>query len=575
MHSCFSCDNARFGQPVEQSTCPLSILVYSFQPCPRSSLEPYKSGPAKPFWAVTAVFTSIRFAVLDCGQWSIQVIQVVAVKHAGLLRPNAAKSSLPAAVAMNKWTETNVKSRVATKLSLRSANDGRASSSTIAVFSAPNPWVHDAVQVFFREFVREPDQFESTWGSFYSLPAAYGREDLPYLTSAVEACAISYLAVSSGKTDLDDLASEAYSNTIALFTPIVQEPKKAASDASLACMMLLSLYETISGTKPATELFHAHQRGQAAAIHLRTRDLEAENVSTWSDKSILSQTNRQLLWRDIGYRTVPNFGSSLWPENTYRSWLDEAVARITSQVATACGHVRELQTAFLHGIGQALTTRLIRCTDEALLVYSAIGTCVDAAPETWKPQIGSHNEESAFCKATPDSLSNLESRLANFSLHSRNLGSSDKDTHTRPYRPRVDMYPSRAIMNLWNMMRGVQLHLIRAMTDLRSMTAGNTSSALPSFDDLQQKLSETVHHICGSIPYALGDITTSNFVSGPSADLPALLWVLHKVCCIPGLRPEIRYWAVETFRRIGTERHIRQGLNLAVLYSQERPCLAT
>ncbi|EME88240.1 uncharacterized protein MYCFIDRAFT_169896 [Pseudocercospora fijiensis CIRAD86] len=503
-------------QPVKSSTWPLS-LARAF----------YKSDPAKSLWAATAVFTSThQFAEFGQGQWLTQVIQVVAVRHVGLPRLNAAKNSLVAAVASNHE-----------RMDRNESNDGRASPGTIPVLPTPRPWVHDA-----------PDQLDSTWGSFDSLPAAYGREDLPYLSSAVEACAISYLAVSTGKANLDDLASQAYGKTITLFAPIVQEPKKAASDASLACMMLLSLYETISGTKPATELFHAHQGGQAAAVYLRMRHHEAE-VSTWSDKSILSQTNRQLLWRDIGHRTVPKFGSSIWPENTYRSWLDEAVARITSRVTTSCGQVKELQTAFLHGDAGILATKLARCTDEALAVYSAIETCVDAAPQTWKPQIGPQHEESAFCRATPRSLSNLESQLADFSLHSQNMELSDEDVCTRAYRPRVDVYPSRAIMTLWNMMRGVQLHLIRAMMDLRSMTTENTSSALPSFADLQQKLSETVHHICGSIPYALGDVARNEVISGPSADLPALLWVLHKVCCIPGLSPEIRYWANDTYAK--------------------------
>ena len=324
-------------------------------------------------------------------------------------------------------------------------------------------------------------------------------------------------------------------------------------------------------------------------MRLRAKERTLSNV----DSSVTSHTNRWLLWRDLGRRKRPTLGISNWPSGTYRSWLDELSTKLTVRTADLCGRVRDLQEQG-SGYGKwAFDEELASCISTALDLNQSFELNYASAPLEWLPLTGaapSRHQSALQNNVSPESLSNLECPVWKIwkqecvsELHHFDLDL--KTAKQESYLPRVDTYPSRPIALLWNYMRCNRLHLLRVTIDLQLMVnkrPGLDDCNLPTITDIHTKLSETIHDICASMPCLVGDFcagvaglsrqpdisAASECYSGSAG---AALWILHKVCDVPGLSPAVKAWVLDVFDRVGTVGNIHQGINLKKLYSQDCP----
>ena len=326
-------------------------------------------------------------------------------------------------------------------------------------------------------------------------------------------------------------------------------------------------------------------------MRLRAKESTLSNV----DSSVTSLTNRWLLWRDLGRRKRPTLGLSNWPTGTYRSWLDELSAKLTSRTADLCGRVRDLQEHASDYGKWAFDEELASCISIALDLNQSFELNYASAPPEWLPVTGaapSTHPSALQDNISPESLSNLECPVwriwkKEFVSELHNYDLDLKTAKQESYLLRVDTYPSRPIALLWNYMRCNRLHLLRIMIDLHLMVNKRPDLGhcnLPTITDIRTKLSETIHDICASMPCLVGDFcagvaslsrqpdtsAAAKFCSGSAA---TALWILHKVCDVPGLSPAVKAWVLDVFDRVGTVGNIRQGINLKKLYSQD--CLPT
>jgi hypothetical protein len=329
----------------------------------------------------------------------------------------------------------------------------------------------------------------------------------------------------------------------------------------------------IAGQRPLTELFHAHYFGQSTILHIQKHRVAKCNT-------LFGFTNRQLMWRDLAARTRPYLCVSDWPTSTYSSSLGERSARLTLRIVELCGRCREITEIRLDdNSSQLRETFMVLATDAAQL-HNDLQEYFDSASAEWRPWSLPHTfpgPSPLDPNSSVRSMSNLVSTISGWGLpggsHLKSRPTSDTVTPSCPSR--IDIYPTRQVSYLWNALRCAWLHLCRSLIDLQLFAADHglvdvaCSVDLPSVEESYTALAELIEDICASVPYFLGDVDQNGDLSTADESRQTgfwLMWLLHRICAIPGLDPGLRAWIVTLFERIGN-RGLKRGLFLAKLHA--------
>jgi hypothetical protein len=147
---------------------------------------------------------------------------------------------------MNQWSERVVKMRVSNKVAAREAEELQC----MEAYLPPLPplvsveWNSQAIGPFFDRFTSHADHFGSNWGFLPWLPEAFSKPSTPtLLVDATKACALANLANASKIPDLDVQAGKLYGSALKGLHSAMSKRETAASNHTLATMMLLAVYE--------------------------------------------------------------------------------------------------------------------------------------------------------------------------------------------------------------------------------------------------------------------------------------------------------------------------------------------
>lgn len=149
--------------------------------------------------------------------------------------------------------------------------DASASQAVTQVASALNvPFEQQAACHFVANFVLIP-RYGVTRGFMDYLPAMLQSKDRPdHLKLAFNACAYASLGNRAGPgNDFRNIALANYTKALSATHKALQDPVAAKSDATLASILLFSLYENVSATRLGTLAWGSHVEGAIQLVKAR------------------------------------------------------------------------------------------------------------------------------------------------------------------------------------------------------------------------------------------------------------------------------------------------------------------
>lgn len=314
-----------------------------------------------------------------------------------------------------------------------------------------------------------------------------------------------------------------------------------------------------------TGLFHAHSAGQSAILHTQ-KDRPAQG------NSLFGVTNRMLMWHDLANGNRPRLSVSEWPTSTYCSELGEVSARLTLRIVQTAGRIRDLRTTSNNTLQDKWLHEFNLAAVDAKRLHEDIYDFVDSATDEWRPWTLTHQPRGmALIDHTITSRGLATWAVAEPAGVSTRLQSHSNTSGITPVPPpRIDIYPSSFTANLWGSFYCAWLHLLRAMVDLTILAADHDLPypEIPAISELYESLNGVLLDICAAVPYLLGDVDQNGSIQHGHCPYTAsmwVLWLLHRVCVIPGLDPGLRAWIITIFTRIGAH-GLRRGTFLANLH---------
>ncbi|TKA79206.1 hypothetical protein B0A49_03191 [Cryomyces minteri] len=127
-----------------------------------------------------------------------------------------------------------------------------------------------AIAFFFKNFVLPPRSSDAVRGFLEELPELYNNSSPSSpLHLAVSAVSLSTLGNSPGRRDLLQKAGATYGRALREVNRAIQNPATATSNATLASVLLFSLYETIASSDLSMSAWLRHIEGAIALVKSR------------------------------------------------------------------------------------------------------------------------------------------------------------------------------------------------------------------------------------------------------------------------------------------------------------------
>ncbi|KAJ5113725.1 hypothetical protein N7456_002259 [Penicillium angulare] len=152
-----------------------------------------------------------------------------------------------------------------------SSSSSSSSSSLSLIHMADSTWQERAVCYFFDQYIINPE-FEDGMGHLDYLPGLYtqlnrGKTASPCLSWAVEATALMALGNVSKAPQLITKARRGYGKALSSLRGALDSPTEALQDETFASVVILSLFEDVSGERNG--LYSSHTAGFEFLMKLR------------------------------------------------------------------------------------------------------------------------------------------------------------------------------------------------------------------------------------------------------------------------------------------------------------------
>ncbi|OAL18144.1 hypothetical protein AYO22_10921 [Fonsecaea multimorphosa] len=405
-----------------------------------------------------------------------------------------------------------------------------------------------AVSFFFSQYVHQPLASSAKFqpGSFDYLPSLYaqGHPDGPLVTIVRAAALASYANVGN----VPRWTVESYRLCglgILKCRHALGDPVEAKSDAVLASIMLLAIYETIAlKGREAMKAWSQHMLGAAALIDLR-------GPSQFQDRSSIQmflQMRRLIILSAYQLQRPVPFSLKKWS-----TWVECAeVGEDCEFVHLANRLVEIVETlASVRALIKASKTPEISDISSMLLpIDSMLQRWEDQLPIRWRP-----TPHPACC-------------------------SDDCSMHSHFEGMPFDIYPDLFCASIWNNYRGARI-LIHEMLLSTAVslptTTGIHSKQLHTTINLLHRMNT---EICLSVEYHLRPspeiplYSSNDHQNGIGTDsIPGgelLLWPLFMAGMLPTTSPERRIWISNHLRRIGANLGIGLALSMCQILCHER-----
>ncbi|KAK3684190.1 hypothetical protein B0T22DRAFT_271386 [Podospora appendiculata] len=380
----------------------------------------------------------------------------------------------------------------------------------------------------------------------YLVPLLGAEPPESALSYAFSSCALALLGNRSRADNVDLAKRSLKEHTLALARThaALGDPATATADATLAAVMMLCLYESITAVKESRMLaWRSHIMGALQIVKSRGRE---EMYRTKTGTILFNAVRHQLISRTLSAGIPPPLGVDWWMQGGDTDSLP-AVCQLFS---LKTGELRAEVAHLLTGISR--TAESI----EILLEMSQRVRSLDHDIATWLASIPPESCPRTLCWMWDDEI-DLSQGTKSYS-------------EVAVFPGRVDIYPDLVTANTWNIARVARLLL----ASLSIRITGWVSSPMGYHNTTEyttsQRISEgAITDIIASIPYHLGWHTKqhmrgmshdsnsehSGFACGEDAPTKALpgLFLIWSLTCIKNFdlsTEEQRAWAKGRLRFI-------------------------
>ncbi|KAF3763764.1 hypothetical protein M406DRAFT_85177 [Cryphonectria parasitica EP155] len=326
---------------------------------------------------------------------------------------------------------------------------------------------------FFSNFVLVPRQGCTRGFMDYLLPLMKNEPSNGHLQHAFNACSLAHLGnrVKTSHQDIPNKALSEYTMALAATHTALQDPVLSKTDATLAAVLLLGLYENITAKEMGVFSWGSHIEGAISLVKSRGR----EQLRTKTGLLLFIAVRTQMIIHTLGSGKAPIMGVD-W-------WLSDAVK---DESAAECQRINiktsELRAEILRLMGQ-----MARTPENIELILALIrrAQMVDAECVRWT-------------KNVPDSW-RWKSVAWEDSVPSGDFSRAEV------FPGRVDVYRDFYIASVWNLMRVSRLILASIIVRCAAWVCSPVDyRTTPEYATAARTCVDTITDIIASVPYHLG-----------------------------------------------------------------------
>ncbi|KAM4065043.1 fungal specific transcription factor [Hirsutella rhossiliensis] len=327
---------------------------------------------------------------------------------------------------------------------------------------------------FISNYVLIPRQgFTATRGWLeFVLPLLKQEPPIPHFKHAFNACAMASLnnRVGTGN-DFERQALGHYTKALATTFTALRDPDMVKQDATLASILLLSLFESITAKSLGMFAWSSHVEGAIELVKTRG----PEQLKTKTGMDLFAAVRIQMIIHSLSTGKAPSLGIE-W-------WANDPVCN---------GHTAEFQqlsgrTGLLRNEVNSLLGTLARTPENTKLMKEFIRRC------------------RALDKEVVDWLQGLPDIYRWKTVAWEDYNPKRDYAKAEAFPGRVDLYRDLWVVNMWNVMRCMRIVLASLIIRLTAWIISPADyRTTPEYAAISRTCGEAIADIIASIPYQLG-----------------------------------------------------------------------
>ncbi|KJZ75701.1 hypothetical protein HIM_04858 [Hirsutella minnesotensis 3608] len=411
--------------------------------------------------------------------------------------------------------------------------------------------VHDAASCHFvSNYILIPRQGLTTSRGWLEFLVPILKQDplIPHFEYAFNACALASLNNQVGTgNDFESKALGFYTKALAATFSALKDPEMVKHDATLASILLLSLFESITAKSLGMFAWSSHIEGAVELVKARG----AEQLKTKTGMDLFVAVRIQMI--------IHALSTGKAPDSTVEWWVDDPVSnRHSTEFQRYSSQTAQLK----YDINQLLATSS-RNPESTALVKEYMTKCqnLDKEFQEW--------------------IDDLPEVFHWETVYWEDYNPKADYSKAEAFPGRVDVYGDLWVVNMWNVMRSMRLVLasliIRAKAWIISPADYRTT---PEYAASSRTCGEAITDIIASVPYQLGflrkrtDIpferNTSSYACGQDDTNKSLagFFAIWPLVCVQNqdfLTDLQRTWVKGRLKVIGNE----LGVRYANMFSQQ------
>ncbi|CAK7230669.1 hypothetical protein SBRCBS47491_007664 [Sporothrix bragantina] len=312
-------------------------------------------------------------------------------------------------------------------------------------------------------------------GSFFEfiVPVLHGQQPDSAVQFALRACAFSALGNRwvSDTVDFHAIGISQYTAALARTTQSLKDPRQKTSDATLATVLLLGLFESITSRK---EMFawRSHIEGAVQIVNNRG----PRKIRTRTEKLLFNSVRLQLINHSMTSDIPPTYNINWW---SGESILDFATIRMQRFLLEVSQLRREQERQIAACAGQ------LTITETEFSMYILRVKAIDS-------------EMASFLSSLPEGYRPYTLAIAG-AVPNGDYENADA------FPGRVDMYPDLTIAGVWLSIRSARLVMSCLVTRCVALISGKADfRATPEHAEEVRRCSNLITDIVAAVPYFLG-----------------------------------------------------------------------
>lgn len=424
--------------------------------------------------------------------------------------------------------------------------DGVKSPLRQAVVPALNLPVEQRASFFFvSNFVLVPDQGDPRGFLDYLIPLLNQEGPGSHLHYAFNACSLALLYNRGGPSaNLGEMALNKYANALSKLNATLGDAEGQKADSTLAAVLLMGLFENITGKRIGVEAWGSHVEGAIQLVKIRGR----KQLRTKIGLLLFIAVRTQMIMHAFSTWKPPSMSVDWWLEDAVKN-------RNASESQRLC-----IEASQLRGEVMRLTAVLQRTPENIEFVLDVMRRCqkVDQDAVSWVNNLPEHWRYETVA---------WENHVPN--------GDYSK---AEVFPGRVDVYADVYIVSVWNLVRTTRLLLHTMIVQCAAWVCAPVDyRTTPEYATAARTCVEISTDIIACAPYHLGwrpkrgdavqRAQLSRFPCGEEDNTKAiagyfLAWPLACVNTQDYTTDAQRAWIAGRLRYMGNELGIKYGLIL-------------